>query len=101
MPGMAMSRIRHLVSSTQSEERNSSAEENTRAAKPNSLSRSGNDSRTDSSSSTTDRSGGTLPPLPLRDSMTKQCDIPRGTSIVLRYWFGTDADRRQLSILRG
>src|SRR5882762_1912917 len=53
---MAMSRIRHLVSPTQSEARNSSGDENARAANPNSFSKSGSDSRTDSSSSTTDTS---------------------------------------------
>src|ERR1044071_4658355 len=51
---MVTSRSRHLVCSTQSEARNSSADENERAVKPNSLSKSGSDSRTDSSSSTTD-----------------------------------------------
>src|SRR5690349_12140314 len=56
MPGMAMSRIRHLVPPTLSEARNASADENAWAAKPNSLSKSGNDSRTDSSSSITDTS---------------------------------------------
>ena len=50
---MAMSRNRHLVWSTQSDARNSSADENARTAKPNSLSKSGSDSRMDSSSSTT------------------------------------------------
>ena len=39
MPGIAMSRIRHLVRFTQSEARNSSAEEKARASKPNSLSK--------------------------------------------------------------
>src|SRR6266478_2984203 len=56
IPGMAMSRIRHLVWPTQSDARNSSGDENARAANPNSLSKSGSDSRTDSSSSTTDTS---------------------------------------------
>src|SRR6202045_4680234 len=56
MPGMATSRIRHLVRQTQSDARNSSADENASTAKPNSLSKSGKDSRTDSSSSTTDTS---------------------------------------------
>ena len=51
-----MSRIRHFVSSMQSDARNSSADANARTAKPNSRSRSGSDSRTDSSSSTTDTS---------------------------------------------
>src|SRR6266478_111308 len=51
-----MSRIRHLVWTTQSDARNSSGDENARAANPNSLSKSGSDSRTDSSSSTTDTS---------------------------------------------
>src|SRR6266478_3797883 len=56
IPGMAMSRIRHLVWPTQSDARNSSGDENARAANPNSLSKSGSDSRTHSSSSTTDTS---------------------------------------------
>src|SRR5258708_34804064 len=38
MPGMAMSRIRHLVWPTQSDARNSSADANAWTAKPNSLS---------------------------------------------------------------
>src|SRR5437762_14140294 len=54
MPGMAISRIRQLVCSMQSDARNSSADENARTAKPNSRSKSGSDSRTDSSSSTTE-----------------------------------------------
>src|SRR5713101_6530189 len=53
MPGMATSRIRHLVWSTQSDERNSSADANAWTTKPSSFSKSGSDSRTDSSSSTT------------------------------------------------
>src|SRR5437773_1176417 len=56
-PGMATSRIRHFVSLTYLDTRNSSADENAWAAKPNSFSKSGSDSRTDSSSSTTDMSG--------------------------------------------
>src|SRR5215813_4041336 len=73
MPGIATSRIRHVVAPTQPDERNSGADEKTWAEKPNSLSKSGSDSRTDSSSSTTDRSGRSLTPLRSRDPMTKQC----------------------------
>ena len=56
MPGIAMSRIRQLVSPTTSEARNASADENAWESKPNCRSKSGSDSRTDSSSSTTDTS---------------------------------------------
>ena len=54
MPGIAMSRIKQSVSSTQPEARNSCADEKARAINPNSPSKSGSDSRTDSSSSTAD-----------------------------------------------
>ena len=56
IPGIAMSRIRHLVREMVSEARNSSAEENVCAGKPSSLNNPGKDSRIDSSSSTTDMS---------------------------------------------
>src|ERR1700730_16683565 len=79
MPGMATSRIRHLVSPTQSEARNSSADENARAEYPNSLKRSGRDSRTDSSSSTIDTSGHST--LTAADaSQSVRLDSPRRTS---------------------
>src|SRR6185312_1012637 len=55
--GMAISKIKTLVFSMQSEARNSSADENARTVKANSRNKSGSDSRTDSSSSTTDTSG--------------------------------------------
>src|ERR1700678_3469247 len=87
MPGIAMSRIKQLVSSAVPDERNSSAEEKARAAKPNSLISSGSDSRMDSSSSTTDRSRGSLPLPSFRDFITKSCGIESRTSIVLWYWF--------------
>src|SRR5580658_1933913 len=57
MPGMAMSRSRHLVLEVWREARNCSADEKVRTENPSSLSKSGSDSRTDSSSSTTQTSG--------------------------------------------
>src|SRR5580700_6213643 len=75
IPGMAMSRIRHLVSPTQSDMRNSSADENERAVKPNSFSKSGSDSRTDSSSSTTDTNE--LGIIPGSSSRIRCASLPR------------------------
>src|SRR5215469_14599545 len=88
---MATSRIRHLVSSTQSDRRNSSADEKARAAKPNSLSKSGSDSRTDSSSSTTDSSGHWLAFAARGNTITRQCATLETASIVPWYHFCTGA----------
>src|SRR5262249_1399806 len=66
-----MSRIRHRVSVTESDERNACPDENARATNPNSFSRSGSDSRTDSSSSTTDTKGGSMRSLPCGHFMNK------------------------------
>src|ERR1700693_4085760 len=72
MPGIATSRTRQSVWSTNPEARNSAAEENARDANPNVRRRSGRDSRTDSSSSTIDtrRSLGTRSPSRNAASLT-------------------------------
>jgi hypothetical protein len=54
IPGIAMSRIRHVDLPTKPDWRKSFGVANTSDANPNSLRRSGKDSRTESSSSTTD-----------------------------------------------
>ena len=71
--GIAISRIRHLASRTQSDARNSSAESNALAAKPNSFSKSGNDPRTDSSSSMTATSERLNIPRFPRDAVLEAC----------------------------
>src|SRR3954467_12862232 len=86
---MDMSRMRQLVSSTRSEERNSFGDENAETVNPNSLNRSGSDSRTDSSSSTMERRSWWLAILLFWERTTEECASAVRRSIVLWYWFPT------------
>src|SRR5215469_14670115 len=90
-----MSRIKHLVRTTLSDARNSSADEKARAPNPNSLIKSGRDSRTDSSSSTTDTSEISAVPFFCVNFMTQECARPGAVSIVL--WYRLKRHQNQFS----